>query len=1067
MSGSRRGGRALLSAGTVVVLAGGLLAAGTAFGGGSPPEPAAPSVAAPATAGDGVAALQEQLRRVPANDRAWAQLGAAYVQQARTTADPGLYAKAEGAFAESLRLRPDGNDLALTGQASLAAAQHEFARAVELSDAALEINPYSSGALATKVDGLVELGRYDASRDALEQLLGLRPGLDAFTRASYAQELRGDVDGARAALERAAQVASVPADRAFAQHYLGELAWHSGELDRAASAYDAALAADPTHVPALAGRAKVKAARGDVDGAVADYRAAVGLQPQPGTLVELGELLESLGRTDEAQQQYAVVRATQQLFQAGGQVVDAELALFEADHGDPAVAVELARQAHEARPDSIHVQDAYAWALHAAGRDDEALPLARAAARTGLRSPSFAYHLGVVEAAAGDRDDGPRGARAGPAAQPGLQPAARAARPGAARRAVVRRVALRALVVAGLAGGTLVGAAPAASAHPLGNFTVNTADRVVVGRSDVTVLHAVDLAEIPTLQLTQGPDSPDADRDGALADGELASWAAAECARAVPQLSLVLDGQPAGLEVVSSGARRTEGAAGLPTLRLDCGLRTSTVPASTVAFEDRSAVGRTGWKEVSATALCGSVGGDVAPESASGLLEAYPEDLLSSPLDVTSASFTVETGGSCRADSTVPGSRVLPAEVDRLTAAYSSFVSAPGADRPGRPARRAAVHRARRRARGGAGARQDGHRGVPRRSARHPPAGGLARCHRDAHAHRGGAAARRAAVADQRRVAGAVRARDGGRVGAAAGGRGGVPAAARAAGEGARGELPGDRARPQPRAGRAQPRAGWARRTRRPRRHGDWPRRPRARRPRPRRSRPPARRSRARPRTVTTTRTATTTTTTAATPTPTGTTTPTTSTAWATAGGTATTITPTTAAATTTTAPATTTTTTATRPAQLVTVGAPAAAATATLAATAPAPGEHTHAGSTHRHVPEADQPLGWRTLATMGIAGGLVPSPSALVVLLGAAALGRPVFGALLVVGYGVGMALTLTLAGLLLLRAQARLERRGWTSGRAARLVRVLPMVTAGVVLLVGGVIVLRGLVTFQGLG
>jgi Flp pilus assembly protein TadD len=48
------------------------------------------------------------------------------------------------------------------------------------------------------------------------------------------------------------------------------------------------------------------------------------------------------------------------------------------------------------------VQDAYAWALHAAGRSAEALPIARAAARLGLRSPSFAYHLGVVEASAGD-----------------------------------------------------------------------------------------------------------------------------------------------------------------------------------------------------------------------------------------------------------------------------------------------------------------------------------------------------------------------------------------------------------------------------------------------------------------------------------------------------------------------------------------------------------------------------------------------------------------------------------------------------------------------------------------
>jgi nickel/cobalt transporter (NiCoT) family protein len=53
-----------------------------------------------------------------------------------------------------------------------------------------------------------------------------------------------------------------------------------------------------------------------------------------------------------------------------------------------------------------------------------------------------------------------------------------------------------------------------------------------------------------------------------------------------------------------------------------------------------------------------------------------------------------------------------------------------------------------------------------------------------------------------------------------------------------------------------------------------------------------------------------------------------------------------------------------------------------------------------------------------MGVAGGLVPSPSALVVLLGAIGLGHTAFGVLLVAAYGVGMAGGLTAAGLLLIR-------------------------------------------------
>nr|WP_221381723.1 hypothetical protein [Actinoplanes polyasparticus] len=87
--------------------------------------------------------------------------------------------------------------------------------------------------------------------------------------------------------------------------------------------------------------------------------------------------------------------------------------------------------------------------------------------------------------------------------------------------------------------------------------------------------------------------------------------------------------------------------------------------------------------------------------------------------------------------------------------------------------------------------------------------------------------------------------------------------------------------------------------------------------------------------------------------------------------------------------------------------------------------------------------------LAGLGVAGGLVPSPSALVVLLGAAALGRTVFGVLLVFAYGVGMAATLTAAGLLLVRLRHRIDRR-W--GFAARWRAVAPSVTAALIIVVG---------------
>jgi len=147
-------------------------------------------------------------------------------------------------------------------------------------------------------------------------------------------------------------------------------------------------------------------------------------------------------------------------------------------------------------------------------------------------------------------------------------------------------------------------------------------------------------------------------------------------------------------------------------------------------------------------------------------------------------------------------------------------------------------------------------------------------------------------------------------------------------------------------------------------------------------------------------------------------------------------------------------------------------------------PREHAHApgeqlrglGSQHRH--QDVQPArkrwfrrgNWR-LAAVGLAGGLVPSPSALLVLLGGIALGRAWFGALLVLFYGVGMAAALVGTGLLLVLARDRFEQ--WSTRRTTAraipgqvlvlgLVRALPMLTAIAVMGVGAWIAIRSLMS-----
>ncbi len=116
-----------------------------------------------------------------------------------------------------------------------------------------------------------------------------------------------------------------------------------------------------------------------------------------------------------------------------------------------------------------------------------------------------------------------------------------------------------------------------------------------------------------------------------------------------------------------------------------------------------------------------------------------------------------------------------------------------------------------------------------------------------------------------------------------------------------------------------------------------------------------------------------------------------------------------------------------------------------------PAPHEHSHGGVTHSHLPPTGSTISWRGLFALGLAGGLIPSTSALIILLGSIVAGRPVFGFLLVVIFGLGMAVVMSGVGLALVFARGRLDRLPSGSG-LGRLARHAPLAAAVVVLAFG---------------
>jgi tetratricopeptide (TPR) repeat protein len=345
---------------------------------------------------------ETHLRRHPRDARSWAVLGAAYVEQARRTADANYYPRAEQALRTSLDVRSQGNAEAFIGLAVLANARRDFRAARSWAEAAHELAPKRWTTYPPLIDAYTGLGDQKRAQTALDQLMKLRSGPEVMARAAAVYRDLGWREDAAAALSDAAAGASSPAEEAAYRERAGQLAWERGDRQVALRHFQEALRLDPDQRAAQAGQGRVLAALGRTSEAVSAYRAALAGQPLPGYALELGELYEASGMTQEAQVQYDLLRERVRHDATGG--VDGELLLgqFEADHGNPQAAVERLRAEWKRQP-GIAVADALGWALHRAGQDKEALKFAMIATDSakggGVRSAPYAYHRGMIERA--------------------------------------------------------------------------------------------------------------------------------------------------------------------------------------------------------------------------------------------------------------------------------------------------------------------------------------------------------------------------------------------------------------------------------------------------------------------------------------------------------------------------------------------------------------------------------------------------------------------------------------------------------------------------------------------
>jgi nickel/cobalt exporter len=242
----------------------------------------------------------------------------------------------------------------------------------------------------------------------------------------------------------------------------------------------------------------------------------------------------------------------------------------------------------------------------------------------------------------------------------------------------VTRRTVRILLVAVGAVFALLLLSPAAIAHPLGNFTVNRGSAILLTPGAAEVDYTIDMAEIPTYQELP---AIDLDGDGVASAGELDAWAQREARAVLPGLELRIDGTSVPLSAASATAALLPGQAGLQTLRFE-GTFAGRVAAGSgsIAYHDGNADdGRIGWREVTASgdgvALQGS---NVPTTSSSDDLRAYPLDMLSSPLDVTSMTAPFSASGVVVGAGAGPGTLDVARPVARPATEAAGFAGVLG-----------------------------------------------------------------------------------------------------------------------------------------------------------------------------------------------------------------------------------------------------------------------------------------------------------------------------------------------------------------------------------------------------
>lgn len=346
----------------------------------------------------------------PAQYAGYNQLAIALSRRARETSDPAFYAAAENALQKSFELSP-GNLEGEKIHVWLLLGRHEFPEALKAANALLQKAPNEVLVYGFLVDANAELGNYADAEKAAQSMLDLHPGnLPALTRAAYLRELFGDINGAFDLMDMAYQATPIgeTEDRAWVLTQMAHLNMATGNTQSAEKLLNQALDLFPAYHYALSNLARIRQMQGRYRESVSLLQQLYAVAPHAENLYLLAEGFEKAGRTEEARTAYSEFerRSLQESVKKDNS--SRELIFYYADHANqPAKALEIALEERAWRHD-VYTLDAYAWALHVNGRDQEASKQIEMALAVGIRDSKLFQHAAAIATALADQQHSER-----------------------------------------------------------------------------------------------------------------------------------------------------------------------------------------------------------------------------------------------------------------------------------------------------------------------------------------------------------------------------------------------------------------------------------------------------------------------------------------------------------------------------------------------------------------------------------------------------------------------------------------------------------------------------------